>query len=67
MSTSVWQGSCVRLRAIEPSDWEVFFAWNQDDDMTRRLDYVWFPQSRGVLLFGATAEEFEAGGATRRP
>lgn len=61
MSTSVWQGSRVRLRAVEPSDWEVFFAWNQDDDMPRRLDYVWFPQSREAVK--RWAEE----AATRRP
>lgn len=36
----------MRLRAVEPSDWEVFFAWNQDDDMARRLYAVPFPQSR---------------------
>lgn len=49
MSTSVWQGSRVRLRAIEPADWEVFYEWNQDDDMTRRLDVVWLPQSREAV------------------
>ncbi len=32
---SMWQGTRVRLRAIEPSDWETYFAWNQDDEMSR--------------------------------
>ena len=34
-SASIWQGERVRLRAIEPSDWEVYFAWNQDDEQAR--------------------------------
>lgn len=61
MSTSVWQGSRVRLRAVEPSDWEVFYEWNQDDDMTRRLDVVWLPQSREAVRRWAEEQ------ATRRP
>lgn len=43
---SIWQTERIRLRAIEPGDWETFWSWNQDDDMTRNLDWVWFPQSR---------------------
>ena len=40
-----WQGMHVRLRGIEPSDAEAFFAWNQDSRMARNLDYVWVPTS----------------------
>ncbi len=46
MGAEYWRGQIVRLRAVEPSDWEVHFIWNQDSDMTRQLDHVWFPQSR---------------------
>lgn len=46
MTTYFWQGRLVRLRAVEPSDGDIHFVWNQDSDMTRRLDRVWFPQSR---------------------
>jgi RimJ/RimL family protein N-acetyltransferase len=35
----------VRLRAIEPEDWAVYFAWNRDDDQARGLWHVTFPQS----------------------
>jgi RimJ/RimL family protein N-acetyltransferase len=35
----------VRLRGVEPSDAEFFFAWNRDSDMNRYLDQVWFPAS----------------------
>jgi RimJ/RimL family protein N-acetyltransferase len=43
---SIWQTERIRLRAIEPGDWETFWVWNQDDEMTRNLDWLWFPQSR---------------------
>jgi RimJ/RimL family protein N-acetyltransferase len=46
---TIWQTERIRLRAIEPGDWEVFFRWNQDEDMTRALDWVWFPQSREAV------------------
>jgi RimJ/RimL family protein N-acetyltransferase len=44
--TSFWQGEKVRLRAIEPSDWETYFAWNQDDEQARALNFIPFPQSQ---------------------
>jgi RimJ/RimL family protein N-acetyltransferase len=40
-----WQGKLVRLRAIEPADAEAFFAWNQDSEVGRNLDFLWPPQS----------------------
>jgi RimJ/RimL family protein N-acetyltransferase len=48
-STSVWQGQRVRLRAIEPADWETYFAWNQDDEQSRRLYFIPFPQSQEAV------------------
>jgi RimJ/RimL family protein N-acetyltransferase len=45
-SLSFWQGKNVRLRAMEPSDWEAYFAWNQDDEQARNLYFIPFPQSR---------------------
>ncbi len=48
-NTSIWRGERVRLRAVEPSDWETFFNWNQDDDMARRLYAIPFPQSREAV------------------
>ncbi len=44
--SSIWEGSLVRLRAVEPSDAEAHFRWNQDSEMARRLDYIRLPQSR---------------------
>ena len=61
MTESVWQGERVRLRATEPEDWETFFAWNQDDDMVRRLDRLHFPMSREAV------RQQTAGYAVERP
>jgi RimJ/RimL family protein N-acetyltransferase len=46
---SIWQGDTVRLRAVEPTDWDVFLRWNQDDDVTRGIDRIWFPQSKEAV------------------
>lgn len=46
---SAWQTDRIRLRAVEPSDWLIFFEWNQDTDVTRALDFVWFPQSQEAV------------------
>ena len=52
MERSVWQGKRVRLRAVEPADWETYFAWNHDDEAARQLYHVPYPQSReGVKRF----------------
>jgi RimJ/RimL family protein N-acetyltransferase len=48
-SRSLWQGKLIRLRAIEPADWETYFAWNFDDGQTRPLYFIPFPQSREAV------------------
>lgn len=48
MPAPYWQGRRIRLRAVEPSDAEAHFVWNQDAGMMRPLDYVWFPQSQAA-------------------
>ena len=44
-----WQAKNVRLRGIEPSDADIFFAWNMDSEMARRLDFVWPPVSQAQV------------------
>ncbi len=51
----------MRLRAIEPSDWEVYFAWNQDDEQARGVSNIPFPQSAEAVRQWAQQE------ATRKP
>lgn len=43
--SNYWQGPTVRLRALEPSDADTFYEWNQDSEMARNLYWVPFPQS----------------------
>lgn len=45
---SIWQGPRVRLRAIEPADWETYYAWDQESEQARALDVIHFPQSRAA-------------------
>lgn len=41
-----WQGKLVRLRALEPEDWEHFYLHNLERDVDRSLEMVWPPTSR---------------------
>lgn len=41
----IWRGRLVRLRGLEPDDWEAHFAWDQDSDTARMLDHASFPPS----------------------
>lgn len=45
MSGSIWHGRLVRLRAVEPADWEAFFAWADDTEGQRRSYQIPFPPS----------------------
>ena len=42
--TSIWQGKLVRLRAVEPGDWQAFFDWDQDTDVARWSYWIPFPR-----------------------
>ncbi len=42
----IWDGTLVRLRAVEPSDWATFFDWNFDSDAARQSYNIPFPRSR---------------------
>ncbi len=35
MNRNIWQGDLVRLRAVEPEDWEHLHRWNDDSFSTR--------------------------------
>ncbi|MGH2615273.1 MAG: GNAT family N-acetyltransferase [Thermomicrobiales bacterium] len=53
---SIWQGQRVRLRAIEPADWPVYFAWNQDVEQARGVDASPFPRSAEAVRQWAQQE-----------
>ncbi|HLJ34503.1 MAG TPA: GNAT family N-acetyltransferase [Ktedonobacteraceae bacterium] len=46
MSNFFWQGSLVRLRGIEPSDWEQHFVWDKDSEIQRLDDRLFVPRSQ---------------------
>ena len=48
-SSSIWQGHRVCLRAVEPDDWPLFHAMNQDDQVARAAERIPFPQSREAV------------------
>lgn len=56
MSAYIWEGKRVRLRTVEPSDWETFAAWNLDTDGQRRCDQVHFPRSTAAARRWAEEE-----------
>jgi RimJ/RimL family protein N-acetyltransferase len=60
-NASIWQGERVRLRAIEPDDWAVYFAWNLDDEQACGVSSIPFPQSAEAVRQWAQQE------ATRKP
>jgi RimJ/RimL family protein N-acetyltransferase len=41
----LWQGERVRLRAVEPEDWEIFSAWDADSETARQCYAIPFPKS----------------------
>jgi RimJ/RimL family protein N-acetyltransferase len=43
---NLWQGSRVRLRAVEPEDWQIFNQWDLDSDTARDCYWVPFPKSQ---------------------
>jgi hypothetical protein len=57
---NIWQGGCVRLRAVEPGDAEAYFEWGQDTDLTRAGYFIEFPASREAVKKW-TAEQAVAG------
>ncbi len=46
MDVCVWQGQRVKLRAVEPTDWETFFDSDQDSQAARESYHIPFPRSR---------------------
>jgi len=45
MTSNVWSGNKVRLRAILPTDWERFHHNDLDSETARLCDAIYFPRS----------------------
>lgn len=46
MSDYFWETEHIRLRQIEPDDWEIFYEWDFDSQVMRDLDEIHFPKSK---------------------
>ena len=46
MNANIWQGQKVRLRAVEPEDWQEYMLWHQDTEADRRSYFIPFPVSK---------------------
>lgn len=54
---NIFQGKLVRLRAVEPSDWEFHDEWDRSDtDGGRMTDEIWFPSPRAEAQAWAERE-----------
>ncbi|HEX9991036.1 MAG TPA: GNAT family N-acetyltransferase [Chloroflexia bacterium] len=49
MKGNLWESEHIRLRGIEPSDWQAFWDWNLDSETARNLYSVPPPQSREAV------------------
>lgn len=58
---NIFEGKLVRLSALESAHWEVFYNWNLDTDIARRVYEIPFPSSRDrVRTWVAEASKSEA-------
>lgn len=72
MAGSIWEGRLVRLRGIEPSDWEAFHQWDQDTEAARASWFIWPPRSQegtrryaeNTALAGPDGDNYRFGIAT---
>lgn len=46
MTENIWQGEKIRLRGVEPEDWQYHAEWDQDTESSRNSWYIPFPQSK---------------------
>lgn len=46
---NIWEGKLIRLRALEPEDWQFYFEWNRDSEMVHAIDRLRLPQAREAV------------------
>jgi len=49
MTTNIWQGQKIRLRAVEPEDWSAYLAWNEDSEAERSSYFIPFPPAKAWM------------------
>jgi len=55
-ANNIFQGRLVRLRAVEPSDWQHYGNWSTDTDAQRAEDSIGFPGSHEQIRAWAERE-----------
>ena len=45
MSKYFWETERIRLRGVEPEDWEVHYHWDMDSEMMRNISDLNFPST----------------------
>jgi RimJ/RimL family protein N-acetyltransferase len=58
--TNIFTGNLIRLRGVEPEDWDYFYQVDQESEMGQLLDEIWFPNTK------ARAREWTEARATRQ-
>jgi RimJ/RimL family protein N-acetyltransferase len=58
---NMFEGKLVRLRAVEPADWETYYHWSSDTEMQRMEDQVDFPASRDQIRTWAENDSHDTG------
>jgi RimJ/RimL family protein N-acetyltransferase len=43
---NIFEGKLIRLRGVEPEDWEYFYDADQDSEPGRLTDEIWFPNTK---------------------
>ncbi|MEO0340967.1 MAG: GNAT family protein [Bacteroidota bacterium] len=56
-----WTGKKIRLRGLEPEDYEFFYNWNQDTETARNIAWLWFPTSKASVQEWAQSESLKKG------
>jgi RimJ/RimL family protein N-acetyltransferase len=59
MTYNIWQGERVRLRAMEPQDWDVFHRNDEDAETARLCYWIPFPRSAEASRKWAQDEAME--------
>jgi RimJ/RimL family protein N-acetyltransferase len=55
-TNNMFQGKIVRLRAVEPSDWETYWKWSTDTDAQRAEADIGFPATHEEIRAWAERE-----------
>ena len=64
---NIWHGQRIRLRGVEPGDWETFDRWDEDSEIARLCYHIEFPRSQeGTKKFATEAALAEPKGHAYR-